>query len=530
MKKIVLSVMISILSITFAVTAFANQPNLRFNRNEVELSVPLENRNGHTMIEIGSLFDLLDANVTRSNDGRVFTITKNNAAVSLTVGSATVNIGGNLQTLPVAPFLSGENVMVPLTALSEAFGASVAWDNATRTVDIRLSDFDIADVDFVFLNQNSLETRNSTVMDYESVRRTAVNTNRQIEDLSYNLRDLTKMMDDFEDDFRDINDALWRSRNSLMQTSHMLNQMSTLGHDIGDLLEAENWLESGVESAIRAISEMVAGEITASNALRSRRETEQMIADASEFMVLTYLTNINNNAMDLQLLELRAVQSERNRDFTSLRRDLGMASDENLRTAELSLRQDRASLTALNSALQTERENLNRMLRFPISRDLVVTFEPEIVPVYVQNINDHARRIIADDVNIRSRRVEAEAARARLSSLRNLGGEVRSADERALRDTINAYDRAVEELDRNIRNTYNTLKQLEERHDILMTDLVTANNQYRISTANFEIGNITEYDLYMVRMAVLNAEIAIVRNTFQHYNLRFLFERPHLLG
>jgi len=531
LKKIISFLLIAAFCLSFTATAFAASPNFRFNGNEVELLNELENRNGHTMIALTDLVELLGA--AQNDHERNFAITKNDNTISLTVGSTNAVINGQLATLPVAPYISGANVMVPLTIVSEALGASVFWDNATRTIDVRTSEFDInslADIDFIFLDRESLVNRGSTVMNFESVRSTALSANRQIEDLALSLRDLSDMIDDFETDHRELNDTLWDTRNRLHQTVGAIDQMSGAGLSIGDLFEVRDTLETGVERAVRGLAEMVAGEVSARNALRSRAETERMIADASEFMVLTYLTNINNNAMDIQLLELVVSQSERNRDFIRLRRDLGMASDEELRAAENTLRQDRASLTALNNALRAERESFNRMLNFPISRDLVVPFSPEIVPVYVSNMDSHAREIIENDVNVRNRRVEAEVARVRLDSLRRHGGEVTTADERAIRSTIDAYDRAVDDLDASIRSTYNTLRQLEEQHYLLMGDLATANNNYRISVANFEIGNITQHELDMARMAVLSVEITVVKNTFQHNNLRFLFERPYLLG
>ena len=543
MKNIVLFVIAMIFCMTYTITAFASQPNFRFNQNSVEFSVHSENVRGYTMVEANELFTLLGVDAIISEDFRNITAARGDVSISLTIGSADAVIGGRLQTLPVAPYRSGENVMVPLTALSEAFGASVFWDNSTRTIDIRLNEFDITDIEFMFLEQNRFASANSTVMSYEDVLRAAMTANREIERLGESLGDLSVWLDDLEDDLKDANEALWRTRDGLWDARSMLGFAAEAGTDIGTLLTRERDLITGEAGILRGISTMVSREIEARNALRSRADTERMITDISEFMVLTYLTNINNHAMDLQLMELAVVQSERNRDFVRLRRDLGMASDEDLRAAELALRQDRSATAALTSALQTERDNLNRMLRFPITRDLVVTFEPEVIQVEVADINAYIRQSIADDINIRNRRTDVEAAEAALRSARNLSRSA-FADardhrdwlmtiesyERTLRNATDAYDRAIEGLDRSIRSTYNSLKQLEERQDILVSELARANNNFRIATANFEIGNITQFELDMAKMAVLQAEIAIVNNTFQHNNLRFLFERPYILG
>ena len=543
MKKLILFVMAMVFCMTFTITAFASQPNIRFNRNAIELSTQSENVRGYTMVEARELFGLLGADVTISNDLRNISATKGDISVNLTVGSVDAIIGGRLQTLPVAPYRSGENVMVPLAALSTAFGASVLWDGATRTIDIRLNEFDVADAEFTFLEKNRFATNSSTVMSHEAVLRAAITANRQIETLSERLSDLSVWLDDVEDNLRDANDALWRTRDGLWDARAAAGVAIATGTDVGAFFAIERDLLATEASLVQAIADMASREIEGRNQLRSRAEMEQLIADAAELMVLTYLTNINNHAMDLQLMESAVIQSERNRDFVRLRRDLGMASDEDLRTAELALRQDRAAVTALTSVLQTERENLNRLLRFPITRDLVVTFEPEIVPVEVADINAFIRQATADDVNIRNNRVSVEAAEAALSSARNLGrssftterewqdwGRTIENYERTLRNARDAYRTAAENLDRNIRSTYNSLKQLEERRDILISDLARANNNYRIATANYEIGNITQFELDAARMAVLQAEIAIVKNIFQHNMLRFTFERTYLLS
>ena len=58
----------------------------------------------------------------------------NSIVVKLTIGSKTAYIGDKPIELDTAPIIKNNRTLVPLRFVSQAFGAKVQWDAATKTI------------------------------------------------------------------------------------------------------------------------------------------------------------------------------------------------------------------------------------------------------------------------------------------------------------------------------------------------------------------------------------------------------------
>ncbi|HEX6988348.1 MAG TPA: copper amine oxidase N-terminal domain-containing protein, partial [Bacillota bacterium] len=91
---------------------------------------------GRTMLPMRVIFDALGATVAWDQATQTATAERGGRTVRLTVGDRTAQVGGTWVTLDVPPVLVGGRILVPLRFVSEAFGAHVQWDPASRTVTI----------------------------------------------------------------------------------------------------------------------------------------------------------------------------------------------------------------------------------------------------------------------------------------------------------------------------------------------------------------------------------------------------------
>ena len=82
----------------------------------------------------------------------------------------------------------------------------------------------------------------------------------------------------------------------------------------------------------------------------------------------------------------------------------------------------------------------------------------------------------------------------------------------------------------NIRNTYNSLKQLEETNNSNKIAVRKAIEDYNKAVTNYKAGMITEYQVKQARLAILNAEMEIESNALNYDMMVFSFERPYLLS
>ena len=91
-------------------------------------------QDARTLVPLRGVFEALGATVYWNNDTRSVTAYKDGTTVELAIGSSTMYVNGQPKYLDVAGQIINDRTMVPLRAISEAFGAIVYWDNDTRTV------------------------------------------------------------------------------------------------------------------------------------------------------------------------------------------------------------------------------------------------------------------------------------------------------------------------------------------------------------------------------------------------------------
>jgi len=94
---------------------------------------------GSLLVPIRPIAELLGAAVevrTALNGKRGIVLVKGGRTAELTIGSKTMTVNGAERMLPAAPVVRSGAALVPLRAVAEAFGESVAWDAGAYTAHI----------------------------------------------------------------------------------------------------------------------------------------------------------------------------------------------------------------------------------------------------------------------------------------------------------------------------------------------------------------------------------------------------------
>ena len=89
---------------------------------------------GRTLVPLRAIFEALGASVEWDNVTRTVTSEKGADKISLTVGADTFYKNDEPIDLDVPAQIINDRTMVPARAIAEAYGVEVAWDAATRTV------------------------------------------------------------------------------------------------------------------------------------------------------------------------------------------------------------------------------------------------------------------------------------------------------------------------------------------------------------------------------------------------------------
>ncbi len=135
MKRLLSLLMALVLLCSFNIaTAAEADISVFINAAEVEFDVPPVIVDGRTLVPLRAIFEALGASVEWDNDTRSVLSERAGSSVSLSVGSNLMKVNGVDKILDVPAQIIQDRTLVPVRAISEAFECSVEWDNSTRSV------------------------------------------------------------------------------------------------------------------------------------------------------------------------------------------------------------------------------------------------------------------------------------------------------------------------------------------------------------------------------------------------------------
>ena len=99
-------------------------------------SEPYIDANGRSMVPVRAVSEALGATVAWNETRKAVTVQKGRMVVELTIGSNLAKVNGAIMTMDTVPVLKGNRTMVPVRFLSEYLGALVAWDGTNLVVTV----------------------------------------------------------------------------------------------------------------------------------------------------------------------------------------------------------------------------------------------------------------------------------------------------------------------------------------------------------------------------------------------------------
>lgn len=140
MKKLLLTIIAVVMCLTVMATVLAApQVTVIVNGQKLASDVPAQIINGRTMVPLRAIFEALGATVDWNDATKTVNSTKGSTSVSLTIGVSKITVNGTAKALDVAPVIIEGRTLVPARAIAEAYGANVGWDDPTKTVTITLA-------------------------------------------------------------------------------------------------------------------------------------------------------------------------------------------------------------------------------------------------------------------------------------------------------------------------------------------------------------------------------------------------------
>lgn len=137
MKKTFI-LMLALVLITTSLVLVSAEENIKvvLDGNKIPFDVSPVLINGRTMVPVRVIFEKLGAVVEWDEKNNAVNASLNDKLVTLIVGSKTMYVNGNEVVLDVPATETNGRTLVPLRAISEAYGSEVGWDKTLNTVSI----------------------------------------------------------------------------------------------------------------------------------------------------------------------------------------------------------------------------------------------------------------------------------------------------------------------------------------------------------------------------------------------------------
>lgn len=116
------------------VHAYDQPINVIIDGQNISFDVPPQIINDRTMVPLRAIFEALGANVNWNQSTQTITSMKNDTLVSLTINEQHMYVNGNIITLDSPACIVDGRTLVPVRAVSEAYGTTVDWNGDTNTV------------------------------------------------------------------------------------------------------------------------------------------------------------------------------------------------------------------------------------------------------------------------------------------------------------------------------------------------------------------------------------------------------------
>ena len=137
-KKILEKTMVLIAVVIFIGTvnvlaADNNHITVYVNDSILDADVNAQIINSITMVPMRAIFEALGAEVNWNEENQTAVGTKDGVTISLTIGSRTMYVGDSVKKLDSPTLIVSDRTLMPVRAVSEAFGFEVNWDEPTKS-------------------------------------------------------------------------------------------------------------------------------------------------------------------------------------------------------------------------------------------------------------------------------------------------------------------------------------------------------------------------------------------------------------
>lgn len=120
--------------------------SVKLNGKKLSFDVEPQIINDRTMVPLRAIFEAMGATVDWDQDTQTVTSTKGDTTVKMTINDTNMYVNGEAKELDSPATIVDDRTLVPVRAIAESYGATVEWEDSTKTVVITTGEDETTEV------------------------------------------------------------------------------------------------------------------------------------------------------------------------------------------------------------------------------------------------------------------------------------------------------------------------------------------------------------------------------------------------
>jgi len=249
-----------------------------------------------------------------------------------------------------------------------------------------------------------------------------------------------------------------------------------------------------------------------------------------EVQLRRQLATIAGIELNIGLLESTIELNEKILEQTQIRLQHGVASEMDVREAELALEESIVNLEMLELNLQNERTNLNRHIGQPLTADLQIIYDVyDIEPVCEEIRSENSiNRQAARDHNLLHWIDQVAIRRHYWQS--NLYNPEEDNRYNRVQHQMASFERDMAEraAEQRVRAALYEWDRLIEQQEAILTDLASAQAEYENMHERLEAGFVIPLQVDQMRLALQAQEVRLARHSYEFWIARIKVDHPYV--
>lgn len=282
---------------------------------------------------------------------------------------------------------------------------------------------------------------------------------------------------------------------------------------------------SNIEDTFREVRDQQARE----NRLKSIEQDKKAFEESIEFLLKKTVLSIEKSEKSIQNQEKEIKNNKENLRISSIKYDAGKISKYDFETQQDKIEKDEKSLEIQKKSLETEYNNLDKILGVDILDRKKIKLEYKYEPLKdsEKEIPFKVTKSLEKDTNLYKKQLEVieKDLNVRFTVL---GDEHYRIKELNLAITENQIAELKDNMDKKIRDLYNSIKKNELTRESIDLELSTTTKDIEIMSKKLELGKAIPIEVKNLEFKKSQLEEKKKINELEHILLMLQYEKPYI--